>query len=683
MTPVTQEPPTTLYGEVGEPVAPPAGPVERDSASGSPMDSQNIREWSVSLLLHVVVLGLLSTVYLNDPPQSDEIDLTSALSELEPQEQFIEVMNEFTRDETPLEKQISKMPSMNMSDESREAHSRSAPALDMLTENPVIDRQSAFSDWAMEDDLEIEGSTVATANDIGSVDRITQEILGQLKKNKVLVVWLMDASGSLKERRTQIIQRFDRVYMELGELSEDEEDALLTAVASFGEKSELLTPEPTANPDQIKRAVRNMKIDESGVENVFAAIQKTVLELRPYIRKDRRMMMVVLTDETGNDFNAVDATIRDLKKYRVPVYVMGPLSPFARPVIRIKWVDKESGTTHYLPVERGPETIQLEAAKLPTWYEDPRAGLISSGFGPFALTRVAHESGGIYFIYDDGSIPGPRFDVTAMLERAPEYISVSDYMRLVQQRALRRAVLKVAAASQEGCPSFPAEFLAAGVQFAIRDSAQDVNTAMDFLDAAADELIGVHKFRGQETSKRWLAHYDLLIGRVLANRIRCESYLPMLGEMFNKPKTPKDVTKNAWRLAGVEGTALGDRKSPEGEAKQDEGSRKKSRKKPQPVEKTDADIAREHLQRVIAEHDGTPWAVLAQTELNLPLEFTWEEVLLPPPKGEGLPWEKVPWKKLDEKQQKFVREYEEKKKKTEKIEKQRKEQKKKTKIPKL
>ena len=682
MTPVTQEPRTASYGEAGAPAAP-AGPVAGDPASRSPMDSQNIREWSVSLLLHVVVFGALSTIMLEDASQPDEIDLTSALAELEPQEQFVEVMNEFTRNETPLEKQISKMPSMNMSDESRESRSRSAPALEILTENLVVDRQSTVSDWAMEDDLEIEGSTVATANDIGSVDRITQEILGQLKKNKVLVVWLMDASGSLKERRTQIIQRFDRVYMELGELSEDEGDALLTVIASFGEKSELLTPVPTANMDQIKRAVRNMKIDESGVENVFTAIQKTVLALRPYLKKNRRMMMVVLTDETGNDFNAVDGAIQDLKRYRVPVYVMGPLSPFARPIIRVKWTDKESGLDHYLPVERGPETIMLEAAKLPTWYEDPRAGLISSGFGPFALTRVAHESGGIYFIYDDGSIPGPRFDVTAMLERAPEYISVSDYNRLVQQRALRRAVLKVAAASQEGCPSFPAEFLAAGVQFAIRESAQDVNTAMDFLDAASDELISVHKFREQETSKRWLAHYDLLIGRVLANRIRCENYLPMLGEMFNKPKIPKDVTKNAWRLAGIEGTALGDQKKPEDEAKKGGGSRKKSRKNPKAEEMTDADIAREHLQRVIAQHDGTPWAVLAQTELNLPLQFTWEEALLPPPKGEGLPWEKVPWKKLDEKQKKFVREYEKKKEKTDKIEKKRKEQKKKKQIPKL
>ena len=39
--------------------------------------------------------------------------------------------------------------------------------------------------------------------------------------------------------------------------------------------------------------------------------------------------------------------------------------------------------------------------------------------------------------------------------------------------------------------------------------------------------------------------------------------------------------------------------------------------------------ARELLQRVVAEHPGTPWALLAEEDLQTPLGYSWEERFTP------------------------------------------------------
>ena len=49
-------------------------------------------------------------------------------------------------------------------------------------------------------------------------------------------------------------------------------------------------------------------------------------------------------------------------------------------------------------------------------------------------------------------------------------------------------------------------------------------------------------------------------------------------------------------------------------------------------------MATDYLQRVVDEHSGTPWAMLAQRELATPMSWQWEEEftnLSPPRSGSG------------------------------------------------
>ena len=384
------------------------------------------------------------------------------------------------------------------------------------------------------------------------MDRITIEILRHLRDGKVLVSWLMDASESLRMRREQVITRSDRVYQELDELTSGQPDVLLTSVASFGKEMHFMTPEPTSDREVILQAVQDITVDDSGIENVFSAIRGTVLHHRPLQHRGYKVLIVVLTDERGNDTEMLDESIQQVMRYEMPVYVMGPMAPFAREQINVRWVDEETNEALFLPVERGPESMLAEFPHLPSWHPRLRSGVVSSGFGPYALSRITLESGGIYFLHDDGNIPDPTFNIANLSEYQPEYLPGNDYRSAIETDPLRRAVVRTALARQEAPLNQPQlVFLESGIQFEIRDNQADLARILDFLDRAVTELEAAKQHRNRETSQRWRAHYDLLLGRLLAIRIRLNNSIPLLNEMFTSPKVCQAGTTNAWNSQDV------------------------------------------------------------------------------------------------------------------------------------
>ena len=51
---------------------------------------------------------------------------------------------------------------------------------------------------------------------------------------------------------------------------------------------------------------------------------------------------------------------------------------------------------------------------------------LSAGYGPYALTRLCAETGGVFFVADQGSI---RFDSDVMRDYQPDYRPVRDYIK--------------------------------------------------------------------------------------------------------------------------------------------------------------------------------------------------------------------------------------------------------------
>jgi hypothetical protein len=510
------------------------------------------------------------------------------------------------------------------------------------------------------------GAIVDARGDAGSVDRITQEILARLEKGPVLVAWLMDASGSQAPRREQIIQHFDRVYDELGELAPGGKQPLLTAVAAFGEKTVFLLPDPTSDRPAIQRAVRAIAADESGVENVFSAVNEATLAYASYVRTGRHLMIVVVTDEKGDDESALEMALHAAKQKRASVYVMGPLAPFGREEIGVSWTDQATGEQFLLPVARGPESLRVEHARLAIWKNGPGSRPLASGFGPYGLMRLANENGGLYLAQDAGDLGELGFNPERLGAWRPDYVTMEQYAQRAAESPLRAAVVRTAeAANRRLAAAPPTLFLAAGIQFEIRDVRKRLMEIADTLERGVQELNAVQTRRERERSSRWLAHYDLLAGRLLANRIRCTSYGQLLEEMYLRPREPGDGIHNAWEIAGDEATALtrlaaGAAES--GATRQPEGTTNFAERSELSQPEEQGEAARALLQRVIDEHPGTPWAAIARQEMEFPLAFQWREAFMDPPEGVPLPWDKKPWDELTPAQKEAKEQYEKRKK---------------------
>ena len=110
-------------------------------------------------------------------------------------------------------------------------------------------------------------------------------------------------------------------------------------------------------------------------------------------------MVIVVTDEVGDDEPQLEGAIEVAVKAKVPVYVLGSQAIFGRVEGRMNYTDPKTGRIYFnLPVRQGPESVMLEQIRLPFWYGGNQYDILDSGFGPYALSRLAGATGGIFFV---------------------------------------------------------------------------------------------------------------------------------------------------------------------------------------------------------------------------------------------------------------------------------------------
>jgi len=472
----------------------------------------------------------------------------------------------------------------------------------------------------------------------GAIDRLTEEILRSLEERKTLVVWMFDQSGSLARQRAAINDRFDRIYEELGVIeasgnpafAKHESKPLLTSIVAFGKKLTLLTEKETDNLAEIKAAVDGIEQDESGIEMVFSAIYMAAERYKRYRIRDpatdlpeRNVMLVAFTDERGDDHEGLETTIKICRQYSMPVYVVGVPAPFGREATMVKWVDPNpefDQTPQWGRVNQGPESLLPERVNVR--FCTTREGIdpIDSGFGPFALTRLCYETGGIYFavhpnrnVYREvgehevdafSSHLKYFFDPQIMRRYKPDYMSPEKYMRQASANKARASLLTAAKRSWMSAQVEPK------VRFVKRSDAeftQAVTRAQNALKPMGPllkELYNTLKMgeadREKERTPRWQAGYDLAMGQVLAAIVRADIYDKLLEEARGS-KRFSDPRNNTWTLVPTNEITLQGQRS---------------------IFATDS---KKYLQRVVAEHPDTPWALLARYETERPFGWEWHE----------------------------------------------------------
>ncbi|MEZ6126501.1 MAG: vWA domain-containing protein [Planctomycetaceae bacterium] len=569
--------------------------------------------WGISLLVHVGIIFVLMSITMVIDIQP-ELEITSQLDPEEVKQEMYVIDNVVTEDLGSKSDLNIVGPSMAVAQHSGvDNHREEKERIDEKLMDPrvsVPETMSTPAEAEMLNDIQLTGTTEHAGGTDGAIDRLTQEIANSLKQRKTLVVWLMDESLSMEGRREMISKRFKGIYEQLGALDIGAEEALRTGIVGYGKEVHVLQEEPTADLAQLTKVVDSIRNDVSGEERVFSALNETLKVFLPHRRKLRANMMVILvTDERGDDYALLEDTVKKYSREGVRCYCVGNTSVFGREkgYIHTKWeVDGETYEED-LPADMGPETVAAEGIQLPFWTSRAR-GLerMSSGYGPYTLSRLCAETGGIFFIAQQDE-RGRKWDPGIMRKYAPDYRPMAEYQKQLATNAAKAALVR--AGSDPGLdpkdipiPQLTFQANNDNVLRAEVGEAQKPMAIVDyFLERVSTILEQGEKDREKLDSDRWRASYDLAMGRILAMRVRAYGYNAMLAEMKVNPKPFSKPGSNQWKLEPSEDINAG-------------ASVRTMHKK-----------AMTYLKRVIDEHPGTPWAFLAEVELADPLGWQWKE----------------------------------------------------------
>ena len=574
--------------------------------------------WGVSVLVHVGIFLVLLTITL---PEIiiPEFNLSSVAEQEEIR------VEEYVLDSTPTE-EMGSMSNLNIQGASAaiaqtkglDNHVEQIDRIEQDIVNPKIELYEAVtmpSEAQTLENIDLTGTTEHPGGTAGAVDRMTLEIAASLRQRRTIPVWLFDESISLESRREEIIARFENIYRQLGLMDDiDTKEALRTGIVGYGKDVHVLVPEPSADINELNKAVKSITSDVTGVENVFAAINTAIKQYAPVRKKMRaNMMFIIVTDERGDDFggdsySVLEETVRKLTREGIRVYCIGNSSPFGRQkgYVRVKW-KAEDGTEFDEDIpdaDQGPETPLAEGLTLPFWTaQAQQLDRMSSGYGPYTLSRLCAETGGIFFVADDTT--QKKWPAQVMRQYAPDYRPGNEYRKQVQTNLAKQSLIAAAQLAVNERVPVPQLSFQANNDNILREQiteAQKPLAVLDYFLARVHEALEAgEKHRDKLDTDRWRAQYDLAMGRVLAMRVRAFGYNAVLAEMKSNPRRFEKAGSNQWNL------------DPSDKIEGGANIRKMH------------DKALVYLNRVIDEHPDTPWAFLAKMELSDPLGWQWRE----------------------------------------------------------
>ena len=500
------------------------------------------------------------------------------------------------------------------------------PPTDLATRPSWLSETYANEDDRRIDNLRTMGEDKSTR---AGMNRLAMEIGESVKLRKTLVVWLVDRSASVRPQLQEAQRHMDAVYGQLSAKSSGESppaDApLRMAVGTFGSEVQFTLEEPTSSADEIRKAIESVEEDPSGKELTFTAIIDAIKKYQAFRAQGGYVILALVTDETGDDENRLEEALALVRQHAIAVHVIGVSAPFGRQVSAHQRLAESGGKSDKdapLLVQQGPESRQSELIDL-AFPNSPVGGndldQLDSGFGPFSLTWLCQESGGTYFTCSDFGVGAgsrmiragwmgasqnkPIWDPKVIRKYAPDYVTEADYRQILTNKACAALVEAARQPRIEVLNSFQTSFpksdeasfkrLLDGAQ---REAAKFEPKVMAFCEI----LQRGEADRGKLTRPRWQAGFDLALGRALAARVRAEGYNSMLAKLKSSSTFTKQGS-TTWTL--------------------------------QPHETKSATSVLEKmlnqslasLNGVVKQHPGTPWALMAERELQTKLGWEWTE----------------------------------------------------------
>ena len=468
-----------------------------------------------------------------------------------------------------------------------------------------------------------------------SIKKIVTAINASLDLGPTLVIWVVDRTPSSQKIVIEGVQAAKAWYdsTDIKQLSAGSEQKLLTTIVAYDETAEFLLDPPAADGQKVKEAFDKIQPSTAGREKTFTALKQTLEKYLTYRTTERReVVLVVLTDEAGDDANLVDELIETTRRAALPVYVVGSPAPWGQanpgsPDPKKPDLSKadDSSPVHG-PESLASERVDIEMIRISYGYNPGNPTdltQIDSGFGPFALERLCRVSGGQFFVVrpDRGSQyrygattysywPSGnevRFTLENTSKYAPDYVSQADYQRLLSENAARQALHNAAQLPKLVIDETPQMNFPRDARTTEAKMKQNLDRAQQYaakwapkIDPFYNALISGEAGRDKLTSPRWQAEYDLAMGRVMACKVRIDGYNSMIAAL-KRGKTFVNAGSTEWHLESAD-------------VFETESTLKKM-----------GERAKMYLQRVQTEHPGTPWAKIAEEELKSPLGWKWVE----------------------------------------------------------
>lgn len=218
-----------------------------------------------------------------------------------------------------------------------------------------------------------------------------------------------------------------------------------------------------------------------------------------------------------------------LKKYKVPLYVIGRQSLFGYPFAHHRYQDPVTKDVYHPLIRRGPETADLELYQwdglFDRWDEQP------SGFAPYELARLTKDSGGIYFVLPSEEFMRIRqreqaYSITQLKEYLPEYDNRLTYVEKRNASPFRQLLHEIVL---EGKNYIYRRDFAIEPNDLVKTALEEGPKAGFKLNALLEiqtRLENVKKLREREPEKRWQAHYDLIFAQTVAFQVKAYDIAP-------------------------------------------------------------------------------------------------------------------------------------------------------------
>lgn len=476
---------------------------------------------------------------------------------------------------------------------------------------------------------------VQPAGEVGeALDQLSREILVRLGRQRVVVAWLFDESESMRDDQQAVLAKFDQVVGQLRERIDqtaasraeaaagaDEAETepkkrsarreqrantepLRHAIIGFGEQFDLMQ-DPTSDKSKISAAVNKLRVDTTGTENTMGAVGRTLQRYASLVSEDLQLIVVLVTDESADDYNLIEDVLAGCKRMRVPVFVIGRQAMFGTDRLQYRWVDPQTKDVYWTSIRRGPESAAYETLQWDGLH--PRREDQPSGFAPYDLARLTKETGGRYFLLPTAENERVRqreiaYNYSQIRELAPDYEGRQAYLARRNNSRLRSTMATIIDQTsgfglREEFPINLDDLVPAIVQAATQ--AQERYTIVAGLEK---RLRTLERDRDRDPERRWQANYDLMLAQLVYSEVKITEYVALMQQWLaeiragkppvpvNKPSQDRIVT---WTI-GHGGQPIAPDKA---------------------VEKPRAE-AKALLERVIASYPNTPWADLSRDLLS-------------------------------------------------------------------